>query len=121
MWAEEVNGLSLQPALGTRVWCERLDVPQSTALQPAERLWTSSHMRILLDLWLGLKSPGIQMTGGGGFNFGIARWFLDKVTAANFWTRCSLIPRDSTDRSVSAESQTGLKTDYLPSDLQFHK
>lgn len=56
-----------------------------------------------------------------GFNFGIARWLLDKVTAANFWTRCLLIPRDSTGRSVSAESQTGLKTDYLPSDLQFHK
>jgi len=30
--AEEVSGLSLQPALGAGVWCEGLVVPRSTAL-----------------------------------------------------------------------------------------
>lgn len=65
-------------------------------LQPAERHWTSSHVRILLELvWpqkRNTENPWDTNDWRWGFNFGIPRWFLDKVTAASL---LDLVPTDS--------------------------
>ena len=65
-------------------------------LQPVERIWTSSHVRILLELvWLkkrNTENPWDTNDWRQGFNFGIPRWFLDKVTAASL---LELAPTDS--------------------------
>lgn len=69
MWAEEVKGLSLQPALGAGVWCEGLGVPQSTAL-PAGligcSLWRGFEPAPIGESswrWLGLKRGTLEPSG----------------------------------------------------------
>lgn len=89
MWAEEVNGQSLQPALGVRVvqvaGCPtKLSIARwAYQLQPVEMLCACSHVRILLELVCPKKrNTENPWETKWVFNFGISRWFLDKVTAA---------------------------------------